>query len=832
MKKLAVAVCAVVAGMAQAEESAQIVQLRADLAAAAAGETVVVPAGTHLLESPLQMPAKSIALAGATGEPGDVVLNGNGACRVIVMGGADYSYALTGLTISNGYNNVENANKSVVENGAGVGGNGNLYATNCVFTCCHNEKANGGAVRGTKIVLSKCVLSGNSTAKEGGVYFGDTATGCRAVFQDCHFTGNTATNYGGCVSMDNSVNVLMVSNCSFTANSSGKPGGALCGNVKRIVDCGFTNNVATSGGAFYSGSSVRVATYIEGCEFVGNRSTTSTGSAIYEHGSPSDTYPDAGLHLDRCRFIGNECRDSFAAVYLNAPAWCVSNTVFLCNVATNAAAAAAALRGKVGDLYNCIFSNNLSRSGGTAWQEGGITTNKWFGEGGKVEKCVFVGNEIRGDASYMSGTNLKKPSVPGVVSIASGGKIPLFKDCDFLCNVATNSYWETEASPATVLGVALHNTGDIRLENCRFIGNRGHSNVHGTFNGRSMAGIVGCTFEDNIMEDAKSGGAVLIDLVDTPFSNSVSRLENCTFTRNSPGAVGLSWGWAEVTDCTFASNSNAPAFYSYQWGYSGSADNTRRANPQYNRHYWIDRCTFIGNDAPWGAAVGVSDTARGYNGNGENDNRGIIRNSLFVGNYANTADGGGAIYYKPTGTELTVENCTFVGNSALSDYKNANSYTKGGAVCVVQIAPAITNSLFYMNRTVMENRAASGQPVKPWKHANLYAPDLSLVANCFVANDPDYPDFDYRALGADVHIQNGVNGNIVQDAGPKFVDPSAGDYHLAKGSACINAGANAAWMTGATDLDNNPKKGRIAEQIVDIGCYEYWPVRGLLLIFR
>ena len=65
---------------------------------------------------------------------------------------------------------VENASKSVVENGAGVGGSGNLYATNCVFTCCHNEKANGGALRGTKVVLSKCVLSGNSTAMQGGVF--------------------------------------------------------------------------------------------------------------------------------------------------------------------------------------------------------------------------------------------------------------------------------------------------------------------------------------------------------------------------------------------------------------------------------------------------------------------------------------------------------------------------------------------------------------------------------------------------------------------------------------------------------------------------------------
>ena len=54
-------------------------------------------------------------------------------------------------------------------------------------------------------------------------------------------------------------------------------------------------------------------------------------------------------------------------------------------------------------------------------------------------------------------------------------------------------------------------------------------------------------------------------------------------------------------------------------------------------------------------------------------------------------------------------------------------------------------------------------------------------------------------------------------ASPKFV--STGDYHLAKGSPCINKGTKAASVKklfGSKDLDG---KKRIKGKTVDIGCY-------------
>ena len=52
---------------------------------------------------------------------------------------------------------------------------------------------------------------------------------------------------------------------------------------------------------------------------------------------------------------------------------------------------------------------------------------------------------------------------------------------------------------------------------------------------------------------------------------------------------------------------------------------------------------------------------------------------------------------------------------------------------------------------------------------------------------------------------------------PGFVDAANGDYRLASGSPCIDAGDNA-YVTTATDLAGN---ARIANGTVDIGCYEY-----------
>ena len=62
---------------------------------------------------------------------------------------------------------------------------------------------------------------------------------------------------------------------------------------------------------------------------------------------------------------------------------------------------------------------------------------------------------------------------------------------------------------------------------------------------------------------------------------------------------------------------------------------------------------------------------------------------------------------------------------------------------------------------------------------------------------------------------------------PKFVDPAHGDFSLQLSSPCRNAGTKADWMENALDLAG---KKRIFEHEVDIGCYEYKPIYGMMLI--
>ena len=71
------------------------------------------------------------------------------------------------------------------------------------------------------------------------------------------------------------------------------------------------------------------------------------------------------------------------------------------------------------------------------------------------------------------------------------------------------------------------------------------------------------------------------------------------------------------------------------------------------------------------------------------------------------------------------------------------------------------------------------------------------------------------------------NGCITDD--PKFVDPAHGYFSLQASSPCCNAGANADWMAEAKDLLG---ANRIVGDYVDIGCFEYSPIPGLMIILR
>ncbi len=162
--------------------------------------------------------------------------------------------------------------------------------------------------------------------------------------------------------------------------------------------------------------------------------------------------------------------------------------------------------------------------------------------------------------------------------------------------------------------------------------------------------------------------------------------------------------------------------------------------------------------------------------------RGEVLNCLVV---SNAASNGGGAYLRYGGL---LDSCTLAHNSAV--------HGGGGVVCVQ--GGTNRNGIIYANRVVLEGETN-------------YINSGSGAAYLYTCTTP--------ALTGSYDVA----GNSTND--PLFV--TAGDFHLLEGSPCINAGTNLPWMIGATDLDGNPRSydGR-----VDMGCYEYIPEPGAMLV--
>ena len=76
--------------------------------------------------------------------------------------------------------------------------------------------------------------------------------------------------------------------------------------------------------------------------------------------------------------------------------------------------------------------------------------------------------------------------------------------------------------------------------------------------------------------------------------------------------------------------------------------------------------------------------------------------------------------------------------------------------------------------------------------------------------------------------QGGVSRGFLR-GDPKFADAAHGDFTLRSSSPCRDVGAAADWMAGATDLAGN---ARILGAASDIGCFEYRPSAGLIILLR
>jgi parallel beta-helix repeat protein len=252
---------------------------------------------------------------------------------------------------------------------------------------------------------------------------------------------------------------------------------------------------------------------------------------------------------------------------------------------------------------------------------------------------------------------------------------------------------------------------------------------------------------------------------------------NCVFTYNSSSMSSGGGMWNEsanptVTNCLFIRN--------HAHALGGDIYNSY-SSPT------VAHCTFTDTYANWGGSVvnfgGSPAIINCTFTNCEAERGGVMINfssnptiagCLFSGNSA--AFLGAVMYNSDSGP--TVTNCTFVGNAILAQGEG------GGIFYNESSNPAVANCIFWSN---------SAEPIVGDGGTVVY----SLV-------------------------QGGRPGKGNIDADPLFV--GAGDYHLAPGSPCIDAGTNSpAGGLPSTDLDGDP---RIVDgngngtKIVDMGAYE------------
>lgn len=389
-----------------------------------------------------------------------------------------------------------------------------------------------------------------------------------------------------------------------------------------------------------------------------------------------------------------------------------------------------------------------------------------------VERCTFEN----------CSEGLSSAPTPATGGGAIGATVPyafISKSTFDACKTSANSGY------GSAIRLMANNTSqvadilDCRFLNCEAVG-KGAVSIYG-----GTCTVSRCVFSGNT---AKSGSAISSD-----HASSVMIISDCSFTDNSAtqndwpsnvqpgGTVYLNGINNEIVRCAFTNNMVAACGSAILlYGNMNSGIQTGL----------VDRCVFTGGSDGRGGAV-YFDAKYGSL---------LVRNSLFENN-ATTAEASPAITVRMSGPETLIDNCTFVGNG---------SSTKNNDKCApVNAAGAATvrNCVFWNNtRSDGKKLALSVSGTKTFSN---------LAYDCTTAPAGE--------------------GHVPLTASP-FKDAANGDYTLAKKvngekNPCLGAGVKLDWMTkDSLDLAGNPRLR--GDDIVDLGCYEYFQKSGLYLILR
>lgn len=258
----------------------------------------------------------------------------------------------------------------------GFFGENNPQVTGCTFD--RNVANFGGAVYNysqggsgdASPDFSDCTFSGNYAAANGGAVANHSngvegACQTNPSFTDCTFFQDTAIFFGGAIfteTLDGGSSSPSHDGCVFNENRAGENGGATYAFANdgyvgaAYLDCDFTFNHATSGGAVFhrAGAGGACEPTLDACLFENNTAAGGSGGAAYNHGDGGVCTPV----FQTCTFVGNSAGNvGGALVNDNASQPLTHRCDFLGNSATNNAGGYFG-SGADHELVNCVFSGN------------------------------------------------------------------------------------------------------------------------------------------------------------------------------------------------------------------------------------------------------------------------------------------------------------------------------------------------------------------------------------------------------------------------------------------------------------------------------------------